>query len=110
MSDRPSLEATTTGFAVGADSSKLLDDTIIGVALSYGMTEAVSAGANQIDMDVESYHLTACADRRLPNDIYARGMAAHVYSENAVIRQDVGGIDGQIATDDYASNLFTVYG
>lgn len=99
-------QADTYGVAVGADTDMLLDHTVLGVALSYGNTNADSDNANSTDSDIDSYQLQLYADHDLGNRAFVEGTLGYGRNDIDRTRFNVGGVPGTNANADYSSNQY----
>ncbi len=54
----PGYDSRTFGGAVGADTKKLLDNTVLGLALNYAATAVDGNDANTTETDIGSYGVT----------------------------------------------------
>ena len=100
-------DADTMGVSVGADTDALLPNTITGIALTYGHTNANSDNLNNTDSDIDTYQITAYGDYDLGNRAFIDGSVGYGYNDIDRTRSNVGGVAGVTANSDFHSNQLT---
>lgn len=97
-------QADTYGVAVGADTDALFNNTVLGIAVSYGNTNADSDNANNTETDVDSYQVQVYADHDLGNRAFVEGSLGYGY--NNIDRTRFNVVPGTNANADYSSNQY----
>jgi len=97
-------DADNYGVALGFDSEEIVNDTVLGLALSYGNTDVDSKGAGNAKTEIDSYQLTLYAERDLNDRTYVNGMMAYS-SHDTETRRDVAAL---VARGDYNADQFTI--
>lgn len=103
------FDADTYGIAVGIDTEKLADDTVVGVSLSYANTDVESDNANSTDTDIDSYQISLYGDHDLQDGMYLAGMVGFAHNSVDQTRHDVGGIAGNDANADFDTQQYIVH-
>jgi outer membrane autotransporter protein len=99
-------KSNTYGVTVGADTDALAKNTIIGVAATYGNTNADSDNANQTESDIDSYQVQVYGDYNLGNRAFVDASVGYGFNSVDRTRNDVGGTPGLTATANYDSSQF----
>jgi outer membrane autotransporter protein len=99
-------DADTYGGAAGADSANIMSNSILGIALNYGKTNANSKNADTAGTDVDSYGINLYGNYDLGQKMFLTGQAGYAYNKINGSRHDVGG-PGQTAYADYVSNQYS---
>lgn len=98
--------ADTYGVALGADTDALFNNTVVGVAVTYGNTNADSDNANSTESDVDSYQIQVYADHDLGNRAFVEGSLGYGRNNIDRTRHNVGGVPGTNADADFSSNQY----
>lgn len=98
--------ADTWGGALGIDTQDINDKAVLGVAFSYGNTNANSKNSNQTGTDVDSYQLTLYGDYDLGQDTFVNVMLAYGRQSVDTTRFNVGGIGGLNAHGSFNTNQY----
>jgi outer membrane autotransporter protein len=99
--------SNTWGGALGVDSADLLDGGVVGVALSYGVTNANSENANTTDTNIDSYGINLYGSTTVAQNFFLNGQLGYAFNDIDQTRHNVGGIGGPVAVADYSSNQYT---
>ena len=99
------FDTNTAGLAIGMDTENISDDAVVGIAVSYGRTNADSKSANFASTDVDSYQLTLYGDHDVDKRTYISGMLSYSYHNNDTSRIPVAGL---VANGDYSANQYAV--
>jgi uncharacterized protein with beta-barrel porin domain len=94
------------GFALGVEANGFARSAAVGIAASYGRTNADSRNANTTSLSVDSYQLTLYANHDMGDEAYLRGMIGYAYDHNTTDRHNVGGAGGPTASGVFAANQF----
>lgn len=84
-------DSHTWGGAVGMDSGTNIDKGTLGIAVSYGNTDADSDNINRTNTDVDSYQVSLYGDYNLPQNSYVSGLLGYGWNSVETVRHDVGG-------------------
>jgi len=98
--------ANTWGGAVGVDTTNIADRAVIGLAFSYGRTNASSDNSNTTDTDIDSYQLSIYADYDLAKNTYLSGMAGFTWGNVDTERHNVTGVPGLTAHGSFNTQQF----
>lgn len=84
-------DADTWGGAVGFDTANLVDDGVIGFAISYGNAQVDSDNLNTTATDVDSYGFTLYGTKTLQDKMFVDGQLGYAYNDIDSVRHNVGG-------------------
>ena len=101
------FNSSSTGFAFGADTTELFEDSVVGVALSYGDTTVKSGNSNNSRNTIDSYQITAYGSHSLPANYFIKAMASYAQNKVNSTRHNVGNL-GLNAKAKYNADLYTV--
>jgi outer membrane autotransporter protein len=95
----------SVGGSFGADTQNAMDNTIVGVAFTYGHTHVNSNNVNTTDANVNTYQAALYGSHYLDIDhaTFLTGMASYGYDRNDQTRHNVGLVNGLDAQGDYNS-------
>ncbi len=99
-------KANTYGVTVGADTDALAKNTIIGIAATYGNTQADSDNVNATESDIDSYQVQVYGDYNLGNRAFIDASVGYGINNVDRTRSNVGGTPGLTANADYDSSQF----
>jgi outer membrane autotransporter protein len=99
-------DSSTSGVALGTDTTELFDNTVVGLGFSFGDTEVNSNNANSARNKIDSYQVTAYGSYSLPANYFFKAMAAYSHNEIKTSRHNVGGLDLD-AQGDYNASIYT---
>ena len=99
--------ARTGGFAFGLESQTLVDNAVVGGAISYGRSGVRSGDANATRTGIDSYQISLYGHQDFGDAMYARGMAGYAYNSLDTTRFNVGGGGGPTARGSFSANLFS---
>lgn len=102
-------DADTYGVAVGIDSENILDNSVIGVSLSYANTDVDSKNSNNTETDVDSYQVSVYGSHDYEGRLYVSGVLGYAYNDIDQTRHNVAGIAGNDARADFDSNQYIAY-
>ena len=74
-------EFDTYGVGVGIDTENIAEDTVIGVAFSYGDTDSDSDNFSATNTETNSYQFTVYGDHDIDSRTYVNGMFAYTHNE-----------------------------
>lgn len=97
QSERDSVAGYTSntwGGAVGVDTRNVSDRALVGLAFSYGRTNANSDGVNDTDTNIDNYQAMLYGDFDLAKDTFLNGMAGYTWGNVDETRHHVGCIGG----------------
>ncbi len=101
--------SNTAGVMLGVDKKNIIDDTILGLAVNYGVTNANSDNANRTGTDISSYGLTFYSSRVLEENVFVNAQLGYVYNNIETARYDCGGAgllcSGETSSDQYFAKL-----
>ncbi len=100
-------DADTYGMAVGVDRHNSSKNSVIGLALSYGMTEVDSNNRNRTNTDIDSYQVTVYGGFSLTNRLFMNGQIGYSFNDVGTRRRNVGGVAGLTANGDFHAHQFT---
>ena len=98
--------ANTWGGVLGIDTQKINDKSVLGVAFSYGSTDANSSNSNHTDTDSDSYQLTLYGNYTLEKDTFVDGMLAYGWQNVDTTRYGVGGTPGVTARGSFDTSQY----
>jgi uncharacterized protein with beta-barrel porin domain len=101
--DIAGYDAALVAGTVGMDTENILENSIVGLAFSYGKTHIDSRNATRTDTDIDSYQATLYSDYDLGQGYYLNGMAGVAFNDHTTLRHDVGAIPGLNAYGDFSS-------
>lgn len=96
-------DVDTLGFAIGADTSSLADNWVVGLGFAYANTDVDSDNVNRTETDIDSYQLSLYSNYNIDDRTYLAGQLSYVWGDNEQTRHDVGGLAGLNADADYDS-------
>ncbi len=99
-------EADTYGFALGVDTENALENGVVGIAFSYGTTDAESDNANSTDTDIDTYQVTLYGTHNFDEVTHMNAMIGYGWNSIDSTRHDIAGIAGLNANADYDANQF----
>lgn len=76
----------TYGFAVGADTENIAENTVLGIAFTYADTEADSDNGSATNTEIDSYQFTIYGEHDFRDDVYLNGMVAYTHNETDTSR------------------------
>jgi outer membrane autotransporter protein len=89
--------SNTWGGAIGVDTRNVSDRAVIGIAGSYGRTNASSDNANATDTNIDSYQATLYGNYNIARATYVDAMAAYGWNKDDTTRYNVGAVPGLTA-------------
>lgn len=101
------FNSSTKGLAFGVDTTELFEDSVVGVALSYGNTTVKSNNSNNSRNKVDSYQITAYGSHNLQSNYFIKAMVAYAQNRVNSTRHNVGNL-GLNAKAKYNADLYTV--
>ncbi len=96
--------SNTYGATMGVDSKQLIDNGLLGFAISYGRTDVNSKTVNTASTNVDSYQLSLYGNYNLDAKDFLRGMLAYGYNTNKTDREPTASV---YAHGSYDANQFT---
>ncbi len=94
------------GSAMGADTDRLLKDSLVGLSFNYARLNANAENTNQTGTDIDSYGVNFYASRDLGQGIFLNGQLGYAYNDINGVRYNVLA-PGDAATASYGSNQFS---
>jgi len=89
--------ANIMGGALGIDTQNISDKGVLGLAFSFGNTNANSRNSNHTGTDADNYQVTLYGDYNVAPKVFINGMLAYGWQNVDTTRFDVGGIGGLTA-------------
>ncbi|MCE9508156.1 MAG: autotransporter domain-containing protein, partial [Alphaproteobacteria bacterium] len=99
-------DSDTMGTAVGLDSTNLMEDGVLGLALNFSRTNADSKNVNTTGTDVDSYGVNIYGSRNFMQQVFVNGQLGYAFNKIDTARHDVGG-PGVTESGDFSSNLYS---
>lgn len=100
------FNSTTNGVALGIDSTELLENSVIGLGVSFGNTKVDAKNANRAENRIDSYQITGYGSYSLPANYFIKAMAAYAYNEVKSTRHNIGNLNLN-ARGEYSANIYT---
>lgn len=103
--------ANTWGGTLGIDSSNLIPQSVVGLAVSYGKANVSSANANTTSTSVDSYGFDLYGTYNMQDNTFVDAQAGYAYNDIDTTRHDVNGpgtgvnADGTTRGDQYSAKL-----
>ena len=98
------FDVSGRGLAFGIDTQNLSEDTVIGLAFSYGNAVVASKNANNTVTGIKSSQITLYSDHDIDERTYISTRLAYAWNDVDTIRFNVGGIAGLNAVGSYNAN------
>jgi len=102
-------DADIYGFAVGADHEQLLDNTVIGIMMSYGNSDISSDNINHTATTIDSYQFGVYADYDITRTVFVGGALSYGYNDIHSTRHDVGAVAGLNADAEYKAQQISAH-
>lgn len=104
------FDVDSFGVTAGVDTQDLIDDTVVGVAFTYGTTEVDSNNATRTQTDIDTYQLTGYFNHNVQPDTYVAGQLSYGFGQNDTVRNNVGGVQGLTARGEFDSHQYNIRG
>jgi len=102
-------DADTWGGAIGADSTNLSSNGVIGAMFSYGKTNSDSKNQNLTNTDVDSYGFNVYGTFDVGQKAFVSGQLGYAWNDISHLRHDTDGVagSGNNSAADYSSNQYS---
>jgi len=99
-------DSKTLGGVIGVDSTRMINDGVLGVSFNYGRTTAESKNANTTGTDVDSYGFGIYGSHDIGNQMFVNGQVGYAYNKYNSTRHNVLAV-GDFANGDYSGNMYS---
>jgi outer membrane autotransporter protein len=102
------FNANTAGFAMGADTDRLIPHGVVGVAIGYGNSFVSAKDGQENQVTIDSYQLSFYGDYDFGSHNFLRGTAAYGFDTDGNTRHNVGGVTGLTAKGSYTADEYSL--
>lgn len=103
-------DAATYGGTIGFDTDRVMDNAMLGLALTYAYTDIDAENANSTNSEVDTYQFAVYGSRDIAPATRLSGTLGYSWSNTDQTRYNVAGVSGNNATADFDSNAFFARG